>query len=256
VIGTEAVEVDGIVTPARTFIPVSPESVVTTRTAGATIQLRDGRAVTIQPDSQLVLEMEKGRLTFRVLRGAAFYTRPAGAIASVSAPRFSVPAPPRPDGSRPTPAAGKLTGTLNPNCSCPTGSALATNPEIVTPSGLTINLAPVTDASGNTSYRVISIQQTVTGSSGPVVVTVTTGPLIGALVTGVGSQPTAGSSVTFGFVAVGGQAPLTPAQLSTALQTSLQSAVTAAVQSGQLPAGTQIPTPSPVSTGQFSPSAP
>jgi hypothetical protein len=104
---------------------------------------------------------------------------------------------------------------------------------------------------------VASIQETVVTPNGTAVVTVTTGPLIGALVTGVGSQAaTAGSPVTFGFVAVGQAAPLTPGQLTTALQTSVQTAIAAGVQNGQLPAGTQVPAPGAAATGQFSPSAP
>ncbi len=250
VISKSPIDVTGVTVPERDYVPVYTGDVISTHKSEAVLQFRDGRSVTLQPDSELKLEASGGSPSFRILRGSASYSLPPSAhrpgftqIPIAAAPRVAAT------------GAGVMTGTLNANCSCPTGTA-PSNPQIVTPSGLTINLAAVTSASGGTTYHVVSVQQTVATSNGPAVVTVTTGPLIGALVTGVGNQPTSGSTVTFGFVAVGQSAPLTPTQLSTTLQSSLQTAVTTAVQNGQLPTGTQLPSPGITSTGQFSSSAP
>ena len=49
VISTEPVNVDGIVAPARNFVPLAVGNEVTTDRASAVVQFPDGSAVTLQP---------------------------------------------------------------------------------------------------------------------------------------------------------------------------------------------------------------
>ena len=93
---------------------------------------------------------------------------------------------------------------------------------------------------------VSSIQQTITlPGGGTAVVTVTSGPLMGATVGG-----TTGSG--FSFTPPGATTPMTPAETAAGLQTGVQDAINTGVASGTLPSGTNPPTPAPITTGQFS----
>jgi hypothetical protein len=116
---------------------------------------------------------------------------------------------------------------------------------------MTVNLTAVVNPStGATTYVVSSIQQTLaTPAGGTTVVAITSGPLIGATVTGIAAP---GTSSTFAFTPNGSSAPLTPAQAATAIQTGIQQAINTGVGTGTLPAGTQPPAPAPVTNGQFS----
>ena len=81
--------------------------------------------------------------------------------------------------------------------------------------------------------------------------------LIGATVTGVTGITQTNTQVSITLtpaptVANPNPTPLTPTQSQAAIQTDVNTAVQAAVSSGQLPSGTQAPVVSPVSTGKFS----
>ena len=51
------VDVDGILSPARNFVPLSVGNEITTDATSAVIQFSDGSAVTLQPHSKLRIEV-------------------------------------------------------------------------------------------------------------------------------------------------------------------------------------------------------
>jgi hypothetical protein len=279
VISTAPVNVDGIFGPARNFVPLALGAEVTTDGASAVIQFTDGSKVTLQPHSRLRIEGQPSAPVARVLRGSAIYDVPrtpsGGPVNPAIKPGVRVPpGAPSPDpltggGSsgqtpvsvgyqyrgRPVPQPG----AISPQAAAFTGSfsrggAAAgdgAGPQIITPNGMTVNLTAVVNPStGATTYVVSSIQQTLaTPAGGTTVVAITSGPLIGATVTGIA---TPGTSSTFAFTPPGSSTPLTPAQAATAIQTGIQQAINTGVGTGTLPAGTQPPAPAPVTNGQFS----
>src|ERR1035441_9015325 len=87
---------------------------------------------------------------------------------------------------------------------------------------MTVNLtAVVNPTTGATTYVVSSIQQNVTTSTGSIaVVTITSGPLIGATVTGIS---TSGTSSILTFTPSGTSTPLTAQQTAAAVQTDRKS---------------------------------
>jgi hypothetical protein len=84
VISADAVDVDGITSPARNYVPVGIGGEVITRSATAVIQFSDGTSVVLQPNSQLKIDGRAGHPEIRVLRGAADYRMQPGAGARVS----------------------------------------------------------------------------------------------------------------------------------------------------------------------------
>ncbi|MCU1236350.1 MAG: hypothetical protein JWP63_4317 [Candidatus Solibacter sp.] len=279
VISAAPVNVDGILAPARNFVPLQLGAEVITEGASAVIQFTDGTAITLQPHSKLRVEGQASNPVGRVLRGSAIYdaarTPSSAPVNRATPPNSKVP----PGVASPAPAAGwgnsnqtpvtggfryrgqalPQPGVIAPRAAAFTGSfsrggaaaGVEAGPQILTPDGMTVNLtAVVNPTTGATTYVVSTIQQTVTTSSGSfAVVTVTSGPLIGATVTGIS---TPGASSTFTFTPVGSNTPLTPQQTATAVQNGVQQAINNGVTNGTLPAGTQPPTLSPVTNGQFS----
>lgn len=259
VISTQPVNVNGILGPARNFVPLAVGDEVTTDSASAVVQFPDGRAVTLQAHSKLRIEAQPSGPVARVLQGSAIFDEartPSSPVNSAGKPG-RVP----PVGSGATPGilyrspAARQSGAAAPQAMVFTGSfkpaasAGGTGPQIIGPNGATMNLtAVVNPTTGATTYVVSSIQQTVTTpDGGTAVVTVTSGPLIGATVGG-----TTGTTIT--FTQPGSTTSLTPDQVAAALQTEIQQAINTAVTNGTLPAGTKPPSPAPVKTGQFSPS--
>jgi len=271
VISTQPVNVDGIIGPARNFVPLAVGDEVTTDGATAVIQFPDGSAVTLQPHSKLRIELQSSGPVARVLHGSAIYdvartssSRPVngtsksssrvppGAVLSDPAgsrgigyetPGFVYRSPGARQSGAVAPQAMVLNGSFRP-----AASAGGAGPEIVGPNGTTINLTAVVNPStGTTTYVVSSIQQTITTPGGSsTVVTVTSGSLIGATV-GLGA-----SGTSFTFTPPGSSTPFTPQQTATAVQTGVQQAINSGVANGTMPPGTQPPSPTPVTTGQFS----
>jgi len=155
--------------------------------------------------------------------------------------------------------AARQSGAIAPQAAVFTGrfsrgdaaAGTGAGPQLLTPNGVTVNLVSVVNPStGATTYVVSSIQQTITTpDGGTAVVMVTSGPMIGTAVGGITMQ---GTSSTVTFTAPGSSTPMTPQQVSTALQTGTQQAINNGVSNGTLPSGTQPPSPAPVTSGQFS----
>jgi hypothetical protein len=288
VIGTEPVDVDGIAAPARNFVPVAVGNEITTQAGSAVVQFRDGSNVVLQPNSQLRIEGPAARPQVHVTRGSATYD-----LAGTSKLRIvdskgetisrvldnALPDPVSPLNRPESPlaeavvyratAASRQSGFVAPLASVSVGqfvsggtavnAAGAATLQIVMPNGLTINLAATVDPiTGVTTYTVASIQQTITNpvTGQAVTVTVTSGSLIGATVGGIAPSTQTGTSVDLTFTLPGQTTPMTSADASTSVQTGVQTAVNTAIQNGQLPAGTVVPPPGPIQTGQFSGSAP
>jgi hypothetical protein len=279
VISSAPVNVDGILGPARNFVPLALGAEVTTDAASAVIQFTDGTAVTLQPHSKLRIEGQPSAPVARILRGSAIYdvarTPSTGPVNLANKPAVMVPSGAASydsvtgrGSSYQTPLSGgyqyrgqavRQPGAIAPQAAAFTGSfsrggAAAgdgAGPQIITPNGMTVNLtAVVNPTTGATTYVVSSIQQTLTTPGGvTTVVTVTSGPLIGSAVTGIGAP---GTSSTFAFTPPGSSTPLTPQQTAAAIQAGIQQAINNGVGNGTLPTGTQPPAPAPVTNGQFS----
>lgn len=271
VISMEPVNIDGILGPARNFVPLSLGDEVTTEGASAVIQFTDGTAVTLQPHSKLRVEAQPSGPVARVLRGSAIFdvarTPSSSPVNRTSKPVVRVP----PSAALSDPVAtrgssyqyrspaARQSGAIAPQAAVFAGSfsrgggaaGTGAGSQILTPNGMTVNLISVVNpTTGATTYVVSSIQQTITTpDGGTAVVMVTSGPMIGTTVGGITTQ---GTSSTFTFTAPGSSTPMTPQQVSTALQTGTQQAINNGVANGTLPSGTQPPSPAPVTSGQFS----
>jgi hypothetical protein len=294
VISTESIDIDGISAPARNFVPVELGGEVKTGSAPATIQFSDGTRAVIRPNSTVKIDGRPGSPELRVLRGSAQYNMipaarpgvsgdtdlrnkvldntilqanatlsPTGPVAETvlyratpnSSPEQILPGSPVSVGSFPVGSVNVSTGTIYFTKSAATGGATTS---IITPTGVVFNLTPVTNpTTGAVTYTITSITDSVTNplTGKTVTVTVTSGTLIGATLGGITPSATSGSQLPLSITPAGSLTPLTPAQASSAVQAGLQSAVNTAIANGTLPAGTPVPSPSPVSTGQFSNSA-
>jgi len=271
VISTEPVNVDGIIGPARNFVPLAVGNEVTTEGASAVVQFPDGSAVTLQQHSKLRIEGTPSGPVAVVVQGSAIYDAArissSRAVNGTGKPimRVSPIAPPATSrrSSLEIPAtagfvyrgaAAGQPGVVAPSAAVFTGSftsggpaaGTGAGPQIITPNGLTINLTAVVNPStGAATYVVTSMQQTISlPGGGTSVVTVTSGPLIGATVGG----GTTGTT----FTPPGSATPLTPQQTASAVQAGIQDAINKGVANGTLPGGTQPPPPSPVTTVPFS----
>jgi hypothetical protein len=295
IISNEPIEINGIMAPARNYVPIGLGGEVSTHSSTAVIQFSDGSTVSLQPNSQLRIEGSTGSPRVNLLRGSAqskltpgSHTRFSAAnttdpvvdqlIDNKTASRAATASPSVSDALIYRATANRSTNAILPGSPVSAGAfsvasisqgtffkaaattpgGTASGPSITTPSGLVINLtAQVNPTTGVVSYTVASITQTVTQPNGVVsTVQVTSGSLIGATVSGVSSSTSSGSSVAISVTPVGQTTPLTPTQATQAVQTGVNTAIQTAVQSGQLQSGTTPPSPSPVSTGVFSPSAP
>jgi hypothetical protein len=252
VISTQPVNVDGIIGPARNFVPLTVGNEVTTDTAPAVIQFADGSVVTLQPHSKVRIEGQSSGPVARVVQGSAIYdvartssSRPGDGTGQpgLRTPSGAPPADPsarvnrspaRPQPGAPAPRTVSFTGSFSPGVS-------GTGPQIISPNGVTMNLTAVVNPStGAQTFVVSSIQQTIAlPGGGTAVVTVTSGTLIGATVGGV-------TTGTITFTQSGSSTPLTPQQTATAVQTGLQQAINNGVANGTLPTGTKPPSLSPV----------
>lgn len=286
VIGSEPVVVDGIVSPAANYVPVGMGGKVATQRGSAVIQFVDGTSVTLQPNSQVNIEGQRAKPSVRIVRGSAEYRVTPASRVSVSSGDQMVT-------SILDNATSSVRAITNPNgqvaqavmyrgSSASVGSALpsaivyggsfamanlgtmsfspgagGSGPALFTPNGLTINLAPVTNSSGQiTGYTVTSITETVVQPNGTSVqVTATTGSLIGATVSGISSNTSSGQTVAVQFTPQGSTTPLTSTQVTNTVQTTVQTAVNQGVQNGTIQSGTTATT-TPVTTTTFSSSAP
>jgi hypothetical protein len=283
VISNEPLEIGGVTAPSRNYVPVSLGENVSSGSAAVFVTFTNGSTAVLNPHSEIKIEGTSDHPDIRVIRGAAQY-KPMPAASNVKSVSGVQPVIRRTPGA-PAPAAysaavpvasaasatssakiaptapvitgGFLTapvleGTLIRNASSGGGVA------IFTPTGLVINLTPVVNSTtGAVSYTVSSITQTVTQPNGvQTTVQVTTGSLIGASVGGITGSTTGGSTVAISFTPAGSTTPLTPSQASSAVQIGVQSAINTGVANGTLAAGTSSPSPSPVSTGTFSSTAP
>lgn len=143
----------------------------------------------------------------------------------------------------------------------------ASGPQIILPNGMTFNLTSTTstvNGASVTTYTVASVSvpiQTATGgvtyisidagtaTGAPANVAAAVQQLIGAQVGGV---PTGTGQGTFVFTPSGGNAPLPPSDIAAALQTTANQSLQNAVTAGTVPPESRVPTPAPVTTGQFS----
>jgi hypothetical protein len=281
VISAESIDVNGITAPARNYIPIELGGQVTTRNSSATIKFADGTTVVLQPNSVMKIDGKAGAPDIHLLQGSAQYKLSPGSRTHVSngsdnlvdkliddttASRSVAPAPPaavvyRASSSKstnvilptsPTSTSGFLTvapttGTfiLKPSDSI---GAVTTGPQIVGPSGFTINLTP----NGSGGYTVASISEVVNG----VTVTTTTGPAIGATVSSVSTSTGTGSSVAITLTTSTGTAvPVTAIQQSVQAAVTTLAATTPALQT-TTGAPVTVATQAPAATGNFSPSAP
>ena len=282
VIGTEAVDVDGIAAPARNFVPVAVGDEITTQAGSAVVQFRDGSNVVLQPNSQLRIEGQAARPEVHVIRGSATYDMAGTSKLRIvdskgeTVSRMLDNALPNPVASLNRPdsplagavvyrasAASRQSGFVAPLASVSVGQFLSGAPaageasaaRIITPGGLTLNLtATVDQTTGATTYTITSMQQTVTNPTTGllVTVTVTSGSLIGATVGGITPSTETGTSVAVTFTLPDSTTALTGEQAAADVQAGVQTAVTAAIESHQLPPNTPAPTPDPIKTGQFS----
>ena len=94
VISTQPVNIDGIIGPARNFVPLAVGNEVTTDSASAVVQFPDGSAVTLQPHSKLRIEAQPSGPAARVVQGSAIYdvartsTSSPGSVTSKSSIRI------------------------------------------------------------------------------------------------------------------------------------------------------------------------
>lgn len=281
VIGAEPVDVNGISVPAKNYTPVSIGDEITTGATTAVVQFRDGTNMVLQPHSSLKIGGQPSNIQVQILKGAAKYDLTPASRISVEAGKAdsvrralatALPDPSamaRPAGAPPDAVVYRSPTVHQPGAIVPS-SAVSVAPfssgtfhpsattggsaSIVTPSGLTINVSPVTNTSGViTGYTVTSITTTVTEPNGTTVtIQITSGSLVGDTVSGLPTTGQGGTTVTVQFTPPGSTTPLTPGQAGQAVQTGLTQAVTTGTQNGTLQPGTQPPTPSPVGTGQFS----
>jgi hypothetical protein len=107
---------------------------------------------------------------------------------------------------------------------------------ITTPAGVVVEVQETTAGSG--VFEVTGIVKTVAGKE----IVATSGPLIGATVSGVAVTGTGLTVGTLTFTPAGSSTPLTSTQVVSAMQTMINTAVTAAVSAGTLPPGTTAPT--------------
>jgi hypothetical protein len=201
VISNDSVDINGITSPARNYVPVGLGGEVTTHSAPAIIRLSDGTTVVLQPNSHLKIDGRAGRPEVRIVRGTAELKMKPGSTARFNSSAAQVAAR-APDGavtqansaaSQTAPITKALmarqvasTGAteVTPSSPIATGGFLSTPAftgtfhsaagggvlsSFVTPSGLTINVIPNVDASGNFSYTIASITQTATNAQGQTV---------------------------------------------------------------------------------------
>jgi hypothetical protein len=269
VISNDSVDIDGITSPARNYVPVGLDGEVTTHSAPAVIQFSDGSTVVLQPNSHLKIDGRAGRPEVRIIRGAAELRMKPGStarfnpgVAQVAARALdSAVAQANSAASPAAPIAEALmarqvvsTGAteVTPGSPIATGGFLSTPSftgtfrsadgggvlsSFVTPSGLTINVIPNFDAGGNVSYTIASITQTATNPQGQtVIVTVTAFNGDTIHITPPAAVGSASSTATISTP--------TGALVNT-------STVTNTIINTALSQGATVPTPG-VSTGQFS----
>jgi len=280
VISSASVDVDGIAAPSRNFVPVSIGDEVTTKGAPAVVQFPDGSGVTLQPNSKLRIEGQPSNISVRVLSGSATYDLARASIVRVvnnkgqsmnaAGARSMVPLTSQ-QGSDPLVAGvvyrgsrQPVPGTVTPGSAILFGTFIRgisaggapIDPAIILPNGETINLvATVNPTSGAVTYTVTSITTTVTlPGGGTTTITITSNPATGGLIGDVVTPPVSGaangtsaSGVTISTPA--GGAVTNP---NTLLQNTISAGVTTAINNSTLPNGTTAPSPSPVSSGQFS----
>ena len=281
VISSSPVEVDGITAPARNFVPVSIGDIVTTKGGSAVVQFPDGSArLTLQPNSSLKIEGASSNVSVRVVSGSAVYdlgrTSTIHVINTKGEPvskgaghSFAAPIATQSVSIRIQCRCGlsAVSAAASPERWCQTppfwwatswSSALAAaggtgGPAVLLPNGLTINLAATTNpTTGAVTYTVVSVTTTVTLPSGLTTsLVITSGGLIGDTITPQQSTQTGTSSSAITITTPTGTPVSNP---NTVLQNTVSTGVTTAITNNTLPSGTTAPTPSPVSTGQFSPS--
>jgi len=274
-ISSAPVDIDGIAAPARNYVPVSVGNEITTKSASAVVQFADGSGVTLQPNSKLRIEGQPSNVSVKVVSGSALYDlargskvhvvnskgetvtaipdlRPPAANSQVSdslTPAVVYRGSPARQTGMVIPSSAILIGTFVPS---PAAAGGSTGPAILLPNGLTINLTATTTTTGGvttTTYTVASVTTTVTLPSGATTtLTITSGDLIGDTIT----PPPAGAQ---GGVTVTTPSGATVTNPNAVLQNTITTGVTTALGNGTLPTGSTAPTPSPVSTGEFSGSA-
>jgi hypothetical protein len=291
VIGSEPLRVDGIAAPARNAVPVALGGEVATGRGVGVVQFRDGSNVTLQPNSVLRVEGEANKLVVRVVQGTATYDLAPSSRISMQNSRGETINQVLDAALRTTTQMGggstltdplatvaithaaRQPGMVLPTVSSITGRFMATggpaagtsgSAQVILPNGLILNLTASTNpTTGVVTYTVTSVQQQVTTPTGTsVLITSTTNAtgtssVIGATVSGVSGITGTNTqvSITLTPAPTAGNpnpAPLTPAQTQAAAQADVNAAVQTAVTNGTLPAGTQAPVESPVSTGKFS----
>jgi hypothetical protein len=281
IISIQPFDVDGITAPASNFVPVSIGSQVSTKDSPAVIQFVDGTSITLQANSTLRIQGQPSSLAVRIVRGSAQYGLAPGSRLRVSTETGSVVntkldravfqantasravAPTatyrsmrsRSGEIRPAMVAS-LEGSrvIRPIVPPPSvGSFSQSVPSIVTPGGLVMSLAPITDAGGNvTGYTLTGFTHIVHQPNGQITqVNITSGSIIGATVTGTQT----GSTANIQFTLVGQSTPLTPAQVNQSFEQALTTALNTGIQNGTIQPGSTV-SPSPVSVATFSSSAP
>ena len=264
VIGTEAIDVDGITTPARTYAPVKPGNRITTHRGAAVLQFRDGSSVAVQPNSAVAVEGTGDAPQVRIAHGTATYTlAPTSRLRIVDSRGETVnrvlenALPVNAAGSNlrerlPVDAAVMYRGSSRQPGGVAPASPIAvgqftsggvfratggTTAQVITPTGITLNLTLE-----NGVYKVSSVTQVWTDANGVShTVTSSSGALIGTTVGGVTTTTPGGTSVSITFTRPDGTT-MTPQDARDAVRDTIRTA----------PGGGTAPPPSGVTSGTFS----
>jgi hypothetical protein len=276
VAGAAKLQVNGVTIPTRSDVPVSVGDELTTQSGSATLKFRDGTGIVLHANTQAKIAGNEATPTVRILRGMATYslapntkvrveddngTPVARILASSAAAMRSVTESAQTGVYRSTANRAKSSiGVVIPSSAVLSGQFVLRadtgstgTATVVLPNGTHL----VVQQQGS-SYVVTSVQVPVNvPGQATTYVTVDASVLNGATITGINASTTSGSAVQVTIVPQGSATPLTPTQVSTAIQTAATTAVATQVAQGQLPSGsTSAATNSPVTTGQFSSTAP
>jgi hypothetical protein len=276
VVGTDPLEVSGVVVPALHRVPVALDDDVLTRNNAAVLSFRDGSEIVLQPNSRVRLENSNGTFAAHIVSGSATYNIAArstlkiidskdavvnsmldhvsaemnAAVASGKLAQEAV-------AYRATAASG--TGMILPTNAISYGkftsgskSAIGTpngGSRILTPSGVQIEVTTINGQLVITNV-LVPVTNPATGQIQYLQVDGFNGATLAV------TTPDAGGQSGLTITPAGQTTPLTPAQAQAALQSGTASSLSGSVTSGQLPQNTPAPSQQSVNAGTFSPSAP
>jgi hypothetical protein len=276
IVGTEPLEVSGVVVPALHRVPVALDDDVLTRNNAAVMRFQDGSEIVLQPNSRVRLENSNGTVAAHIVSGSATYkiaprsklkiidskhavvnsmldhvsTEINAAVASDKLAQGAVAY--RASAAHGTgmvlPANaisyGKFTSGTKGAIIAPNGGS-----RIMTPSGVQIEVTTVNGQLVITNV-LVPITNPVTGQIQYLQVDGFNGATLAI------TTPDASGQSGLTITLAGQTTPLTPAQTQAALQSGTASSFNGSLTSGQLPQNTLTPSQQSVNAGTFSPSAP